>query len=122
MQKNQRPASLKAGIQGPVSGSQYYPSSSVDWLPTEDEGFWIKPLFEDRERGERSLLMKVDAGAQVGSHTHAGELEQVFVLQGSFHDQHRTLNVGDYCCRAPDAVHGAGSVSGAILMVVYSRR
>ncbi|MDB5997280.1 MAG: hypothetical protein JWP42_4416 [Pseudomonas sp.] len=111
----------KNGIQGPVQGSVYYTASTDDWLPTAAEGFWIKPLFEDRERGEKTMLMKVDPGAQVDSHTHAGELEQVFVLQGTFYDQNRTLQVGDYCCRAPDAAHSAGSVDGAVLMLIYTR-
>ncbi|MDR7283405.1 quercetin dioxygenase-like cupin family protein [Pseudomonas corrugata] len=110
------------GIQGPVEGSLYYASSMDDWLPTKAEGFWIKPLFEDIGRGEKTMLMKVDPGAHVASHTHEGELEQLFVLQGSFYDQNRTLNVGDYCCRAPNAAHSAGSVQGATLMVIYTRR
>ncbi|WP_161599962.1 cupin domain-containing protein [Pseudomonas sp. MPC6] len=112
----------KNGVQGPVEGSLYYSSSTDDWQPTAAEGFWIKPLFEDAERGEKTLLMKVDPGAHVPSHTHAGELEQLFVLQGSFFDQDRTLQVGDYCCRAPGAAHSAGSEHGAILMVIYTRR
>ncbi|WP_248768265.1 cupin domain-containing protein [Pseudomonas sp. MWU12-2345] len=125
MPDNEAPSwkiSAKNGIQGPVSGSLYHSSSTDEWLPTAAEGFWIKPLFEDPERGEKTLLMKVDPGAQVASHTHAGELEQLFVLQGSFFDQERTLNVGDYCCRAPDAAHTAGSVQGAVLLLIYTRR
>ncbi|MEB0009746.1 MULTISPECIES: cupin domain-containing protein, partial [unclassified Pseudomonas] len=112
MSKNETPfwrIAGKHGTHGPVEGSTYYSSSADDWLPTTAEGFWIKPLFEDTERGEKTLLMKVDAGAHVASHTHKGELEQLFVLQGSLYDQDRTLNVGDYCCRAPDAAHSAGS-------------
>ena len=112
----------KNGVQGPVAGSQYYCAATDDWQPTATPGFWIKPLFEDATRGEKTMLMKVDPGAHAASHTHEGELEQLFVLQGSFFDQNRTLNVGDYCCRAPDAAHSAGSVDGAVLMVVYTRR
>jgi len=125
MPKDQAPSWKIAGnngIHGPVEGSLYYSPAGDDWLPTAAEGFWIKPLFEDTERGEKTMLMKVDPGAQVASHTHAGELEQLFVLEGSFHDQDRTLNVGDYCCRAPNAAHSAGSVTGALLMVIYTRR
>jgi anti-sigma factor ChrR (cupin superfamily) len=117
MQKDDAPSwkiAGRNGIQGPVEGSLYYASSA--------EGFWIKPLFEDTERGEKTLLMKVDPGAHAASHTHEGELEQLFVLQGCFFDQDRTLNVGDYCCRAPDAAHSSGSELGAILMVIYTRR
>ncbi|MDB6143355.1 MAG: hypothetical protein JWP80_2399 [Pseudomonas sp.] len=110
------------GIQGPIQGSRYYCAGPEEWQATESEGFWIKPLFEEASRGEKTLLMKIDAGAYVTSHTHEGELEQLFVLEGSFSDQDRTLNVGDYCCRAPNAAHTAGSVSGAVVLVIYTRR
>ena len=71
------------GIVGPVMGSIRYASASVDWQPTELKGFWMKPLFEDAERGEKTLLMKVDPGAWSPMHTHPGELEQIYVLEGS---------------------------------------
>ena len=110
------------GIVGPVMGSIRYASASVDWQPTELKGFWMKPLFEDAERGEKTLLMKLDPGAWSPMHTHPGELEQIYVLEGSFYDQDATMGPGDYCCRAPDAAHEAGSKDGAIVLLVYTRR
>lgn len=114
--------SATSGIVAPVVQSMYYTSADKDWQPTETEGFWIKPLFEDVERGEKTMLMKVDSGAWSPMHTHPGELEQIYVLQGSFFDQDRTLGPGDFCCRAPDAAHEAGSKTGAIVLLVYTRR
>jgi anti-sigma factor ChrR (cupin superfamily) len=111
-----------SGIRGPIQGSAYYCAGPEAWQATESKGFWIKPLFEDASRGEKTLLMKIDPGAYVTSHTHEGELEQLWVLEGSFYDQDRTLNVGDYCCRAPNAAHTAGSAHGAIVLVIYTRR
>jgi len=111
-----------SGIVGPVMGSTRYASASVDWQPTGAKGFWMKPLFEDAARGEKTLLMKVDPGAWSPMHTHPGELEQIYVLEGSFYDQDATMGPGDYCCRAPDAVHEAGSKDGAIVLLVYTRR
>ena len=110
------------GIHAPVSGSHYASANGSAWQPTDTAGFWIKPLYEDSARGEKTMLMKVDAGAFAPSHTHDGEFEQVFVIQGSFHDQRGTLRAGDYCCRAPDAAHTAGSDEGAIVLLVYTRR
>ncbi|WP_397453024.1 cupin domain-containing protein [Pseudomonas sp. NA-150] len=112
----------ETGIQGPIQGSQYYRAATEEWQLTATPGFWIKPLFAEPARGEKTFLMRVDAGAHAMSHTHEGELEQLLVLEGSFFDQERTLNVGDYCCRAPDAAHSAGSEHGAILLVMYTRR
>jgi len=109
------------GIRGPVVGSLRYASASGEWRPTEERGFWTKPLFEDRARGEKTLLMKVDPGAFSPMHAHPGELEQIYVLEGSFYDQDATMRPGDYCCRAPDAPHEAGSKDGAIVLLVYTR-
>jgi quercetin dioxygenase-like cupin family protein len=110
------------GIVGPVKGSMRYASASVDWQPTELKGFWMKPLFEDAERGEKTLLIKLDPGAWSPMHTHPGELEQIYVLEGSVYDQDATMGPGDYCCGAPDAAHEAGSKDGAIVLLVYTRR
>ncbi len=111
-----------AGIAGPVVGSVRYTSSSADWQATDLQGFWIKPLFEDAERGEKTLLMKVDPGAYAPMHTHPGEFEQVYVLEGAFYDQDATLGPCNYCCRAPGAPHETGSLNGAIVLLVYTRR
>lgn len=111
-----------AGLFGPIIGSLRYQSNSAAWQPTEAPGFWIKPLFEDCARGEKTLLMKVDAGAWSPMHTHPGELEQIFVLEGSFYDQDAIMGPGSFCCRAPDAAHEAGSKDGALVLLVYTRR
>jgi anti-sigma factor ChrR (cupin superfamily) len=110
------------GFAGPVVGSMRYASASVEWQPTDAKGFWVKPLFEDTRRGEKTLLMKVDPGAYSPMHTHPGELEQIYVLEGSFYDQDATMGPGDYCCRASDAAHEAGSKTGAIVLRVYTRQ
>lgn len=109
------------GIAGRVVGSVRYRSSSADWQPTDSKGFWIKPLFEDVEKGEKTLLMKVDPGAYAPMHAHPGELEQLYVLEGAFYDQDATLESGDYCCRAPGTAHESGSVNGAIVLLIYTR-
>jgi quercetin dioxygenase-like cupin family protein len=109
-------------IKSPIEGTRRYRASDAPWEPTELDGFWIKSLYEDPVLGEKTMLMKVDPGAYAPSHTHPGEFEQVFVLEGSFYDQDGTMVAGDYCCRAPDAAHSAGSKEGALVMLVYTKR
>jgi quercetin dioxygenase-like cupin family protein len=111
-----------AGLRGPVSGSARFSPAAVDWQPSEEAGFWVKPLFEDVARGEKTLLMKVDPGAFSPMHSHPGELEQIYVLEGSFYDQDATIRAGEYCCRAPGAAHEAGSHEGAIVLLIYTKR
>jgi len=103
----------------PIQGSVYLDLAKADWQADGDK-FWIKPIYEDRARGERTLLMKIGAGARYPMHAHE-ETEQIYVLSGSFRDQDRTLRAGDYCCRAPGAMHSTESDEGAVVFLVYSR-
>jgi quercetin dioxygenase-like cupin family protein len=105
-----------------MTGSARFSPASIDWEPSKEKGFWIKPLLEDAARGEKTLLMKVDPGAYSPMHSHPDELEQLFVLEGSFYDQDGTIRAGEYCCRAPGAPHEAGSEEGAIVLTIYTRR
>lgn len=102
----------------PRDGSSYL-TASTDWQPTDSAGFWIRNLLVDPAASATTMLMKIDPGAFVGRHSHA-ELEQIYVLEGSFYDEERVLHAGDYCCRAPSAMHTAGSKDGAVVFLVYS--
>ena len=112
----------KDGERASVEGSEYLAGNGQAWQPTDAPGFWVKPLYQDDARGEKTILMKVDAGASYPLHNHDGEFEQIYVLEGSFFDQHRTLKAGDYCCRSPDALHSSGSEDGAVVMLIYTKR
>jgi anti-sigma factor ChrR (cupin superfamily) len=103
----------------PHSGSSYLAATS-DWQPTEAPGFWIRNLLVDPAASATTLLMKIDPGAFFDRHSH-DELEQIYVLEGSFYDEDRVLKPGDYCCRAPGAMHTAGSEDGAVVLLVYSK-
>jgi quercetin dioxygenase-like cupin family protein len=105
----------------PLSGSSYADPDREDWQPTDAAGFWIKPLYDNPARGERTCLMKVDPGAFYPVHDHPGEWEQIYVLQGAFYDDQRELRAGAYACRAPGAPHLSGSKEGAMVLLVYSR-
>lgn len=82
-------------------------------------GFWLKTVFEDREAGMRTLLMKVDAGTEADRHAH-DELEQIYVLEGDFYDEENTYSAGDFLVRAPGAMHTGGTRNGALVLLVYS--
>ena len=94
-------------------------SNQVEWQDGSTEGFQYKLLLEDPATSLRTYLMKVDAGAFSPPHAH-DELEQVYVLEGSFYDQHRTYRPGEYIVRAPGAMHSGGSENGAVVLLFYS--
>ena len=103
----------------PARGSSHLDTGQVEWQDCGADGFRIKPVLEDDAAGLRTWLMQVDAGAFSPPHAH-DEVEQVYVLEGSFYDDERTYRAGEYVVRAAGAVHSAGSEDGALVLLVYS--
>ena len=103
----------------PDAGSADINAHAMPWRDCGAEGFWIKPLFEDGKQSLRTWLMKVDAGAWSPSHAHE-EIEQIYVIEGTFYDQDKTYLPGDLIVRAPGAMHTAGSEQGCVVMLFYS--
>lgn len=103
-----------------AAASSYTSTHGADWEPGGIEGFWVKRLYEDENRGEQTWLMRMDAGAHSPPHTHEA-FEQVYVLEGSFYDDDRLVRAGEYCARAPGAVHSSTSDGGATMLVVFTR-
>jgi len=103
----------------PRGGSLACNTDELEWQSCGSEGFLIKPLLEDSATGLRSWLMKVEAGAFSPLHAH-DEIEQIFVLEGSFYDQERRYGPGDYIVRTAGAMHTAGSDDGAVVLLFYS--
>ena len=103
----------------PASGSLVLEAETIPWQVSGSDGFLIRPLLEDAAKGLRTWLMKVEAGAFSPLHAH-DEIEQIYVLDGSFYDQDRRYVPGDYIVRAPGAMHTAGSEDGALVLLMYS--
>ncbi len=64
--------------------------------------------------------MRIEPGASVSSHAHE-EIEQIYVIEGSFFDEENSYQVGDFAIRAPGALHTTGSETGAVVMLVFVR-
>ncbi len=100
-----------------VSG--YVSGDAVAWEPVAP-GMAVKRLFERTGAPERTLLFRLDAGASGPPHAHK-ELEQIYVIEGAFHDGERMLRAGDLCVRSPGAMHSSASDEGAVVLVVFSQ-
>ena len=103
----------------PAAGSSDINAHDIAWQDSGSQGFWIKPLIEDGNQGLRTWLMKVDVGAFSPMHAHE-EIEQIYVIEGSFYDQDKTYKPGDLIIRAPGAMHTAGSEEGSLVLLFYS--
>ena len=80
-------------------GSVYVKPQDADWKPSQFEGIQIKVLYERPEVGELTCLLKWEPGAKLPFHQHP-ELEQSFVLEGSFYDHDGILSRGRICVAA----------------------
>lgn len=103
----------------PVTGSAVLRAGG-DWRPSGTPGFWVKPLVEDDAVGMQTWLMKSDPGASSALHSH-DEIEQIYVLEGSFSDAEGTYGPGDYIIRAAGAPHLTSCEHGSLSLVIYSR-
>jgi anti-sigma factor ChrR (cupin superfamily) len=97
----------------------YLQTASMDWRETGHDGWLVKTLFKGPGGTPLTQLMKVEPGATSDLHGHA-EVEQVYVLEGSFYDQHRTYRAGDFLMRPAQAQHTAASDEGALLLLIYT--
>lgn len=113
----QNPASA---LPRPDAGTLVARTHGTEWQDCGAEGFWIKPLYEDAASGQRTWLMRVEPGAHAPSHAH-DEVEQIYVIEGSFYDEENTYRAGDFAIRAAGVPHTGGSETGAIVMLVYAR-
>ena len=100
------------------TGSLMLDLPSVDWEPTGDPGFYVKPIFKDARSGEATLLMKMDPGAHSPNHSHH-QLEEIFVLEGDFYDKEHRYTAGQYCQWAVGAEHETRSEKGGVVLLIY---
>lgn len=103
-----------------IGGSTYIKPSEMTWKPTRFEKVWIKVLYENKESGEMTCLLKLDPGAYIPFHKHP-ELEQSYILEGSVQDHDGVAHAGDYIWRKPDSNHDNISPEGAVLFAIYKR-
>jgi len=115
--KRQQQASKPLAL--PRRESRSIDAGAAAWQDCGADGFLIKPMMEDAGTGLRTWLMKVEPGAFSPPHAH-DEVEQIYVLEGSFYDQQKTYGAGEYIVRAPGSMHTAGSDSGALVLLFYS--
>jgi anti-sigma factor ChrR (cupin superfamily) len=113
-------ATRKPKVEPTRGGSVYVDPSKIDWSPSQFPGISIKVLYENREKGEMTCLLKWEPGATLPMHKHP-ELEQSFVLEGSFYDHDGICRAGEYVWRHPGSFHETHSDEGAVLLAIYRK-
>jgi anti-sigma factor ChrR (cupin superfamily) len=92
------------------------------WVETEDTGVSYKLLFEDRERGTFTTLVRMEPGARMPKHRHLG-VEQCLVLEGDVRSGGIEMSAGDFNCSLPGSVHDELiTKTGTLLLIVSPER
>ena len=103
---------------GLVLDSTYVEVAKVPWAKTRFPGIEAKTLMENKETGLATLLMRWAPGARLPLHEHV-EVEQTYVISGSFSDHMGTCRAGDYVWRPPGSRHRAWSANGCLLLAIF---
>jgi len=104
----------------PPLASRYVSPDDLDWSPTRFPGIDVKILMRDEERGLMTALFRWAPGSFLPDHVHE-DIEQTYVLEGSFEDDEGVAKAGDYVWRPAGSRHDARSVDGAITLSWFLR-
>src|ERR1700745_1468634 len=87
-----------------IDGSVYVKPQDITWEPTQFDGISIKVLYEDKAKGEMTCFLKWEPGATLPVHKHP-EIEQSYVIEGSFYDHDGICRAGEFVWRRGGAPH-----------------
>jgi anti-sigma factor ChrR (cupin superfamily) len=96
-------------------------SGALAWRPGSAEDLTVKPLQAQDGYPERTLLLRIEAGAGPFPHDHARG-EETFVLDGGFEDEHGSYPAGTWIREPPGSRHAPLSRHGAVLLVWHPPR
>ena len=116
----QAPDHEPARLEPTADGSTYVKPQEMAWKPTQFEGISIKVLYEDPSKGEMTCLLRWAPGAKLPLHKHT-DIEQTWVLEGSFYDDAGIARAGEFVWRAAGSVHEARSDEGAVILAVFRK-
>ena len=113
-------AKRKPKVEPTIGGSVYVDPKTIEWAPSQFDGIEIKVLYENKAEGEMTCLLKWQPGASLPFHKHP-EIEQSYVIEGSFYDHDGICRAGEYVWRHPGSFHQTHTDEGCVLLAVYRK-
>jgi anti-sigma factor ChrR (cupin superfamily) len=111
---------LHGHLEPTPGGSVYVQPQAMDWKPSQFEGVEIKVLYEDKARGEMTCLLRWQPGTTLPFHKHP-EIEQSYVISGSFSDHDGIARAGEFVYRHPGSMHETHSAEGCVILAIYRK-
>ncbi len=100
--------------------SRYVTVDALPWQPTKYDGVEMKVLMIDEDTGMMTALFRWAPGSELPFHEHV-EIEQTYVLEGSFEDEHGHAKAGEFVWRPAGSRHTARSPEGAVVLSWFMR-
>ncbi len=98
--------------------SRFVEVNKLPWRETRFPGVEIKTMFEDKETGLLTTLVRMAPGASLPDHEHV-RIEQTYVIEGSLVDDEGTAAAGDYVWRPAGSRHSVRTPEGALLLAFF---
>lgn len=111
---------LTGRLNATVGGSTYVDANAMAWQPSQFEKIAMKVLYRDEAKGEMTVLLKWEPGATLPFHKHP-EIEQSFVLEGSFSDHDGICRAGEFVWRKAGSLHETRSDEGCTILAIYRK-
>jgi anti-sigma factor ChrR (cupin superfamily) len=92
-------------------------TNEQDWQASPMAGVWRKPLArEGVEHGHTTSVVHFEPGSYFSPHSHPMG-EEIFVLEGTFSDEHGNYPAGSYLRHPPGSSHKPFSEEGCVIFV-----
>jgi anti-sigma factor ChrR (cupin superfamily) len=91
-------------------------TKDLPWEPSPAQGVERRYLVRDEALGSATSLVRYAPGASFPAHTHPGG-EEIFVLEGTFADEHGQYPAGTYLRNPPGSRHHPYSPDGCVIFV-----
>lgn len=86
--------------------------ASIEWHETKYQGIYLHALRRDKETGDATVLIRMEAGCGYPAHRHRG-VEEVLILQGGYRDQNGEHRAGDYLINEAGSAHHPIALEGS---------
>jgi anti-sigma factor ChrR (cupin superfamily) len=90
-------------LQPTIGGSICVDPEQLPWQPSQFDKIQMKVLYRNDAAGEMTVLLKWEPGASLPFHRHP-EIEQSWVLEGSFYDHDGICRAGQFVWRTPGSM------------------
>ena len=95
------------------------PAAQRSWYATGVAGVEVTALWSNEASGRHTILLRLEAGAELPMHRHPGP-EECFVVSGDLRDGDLELGPGDYVRHDGGTEHTISTRNGCLLYVTTS--